>query len=1115
MKKYCNNNFTTQYAYLNDDEKKIHIFDYEKQEGDILKCSNGHELIMVNCEKRKKHFRHKHSSDTNGQMSPWHGKWQSFFPYTEVDFKRKCDKQVKSRRADIFVENENVIIEIQHSNIERCEVKCRNDDYKIHEIDEVIWVIDGNTSDIKYEEVKDGGYFITFKDTWKYDSFTLCYEYILLDINEKIFKIPVKKICSNMIYVKEYIDIETVIEELNKNTKNIWNLWKDDNEILPRLSIKQKGAGNGKTFDIWKDISINWSKYTNIVITKQHTAKEVIKAELDDQAQRNDCEHISDNIDELNDSIKGKQLIVEYKHKKTNKEHIVIIGTVDSFIYSLSNSVSSGSNFFETLLDNIENNGCDKVRDGFIKYGGKHIKLDKTTELIIDEAQDLGKKYCNAVIKLMLLTKIDVTVVGDLLQSLENKENFMNIKINSESINLDKQEPVNINRRIKVNGMSEEINRIIKFKRYELREIITYNENNLDIQGNPIEIIDAPRIYADKTEWNMENINKYVQKILELYKNEVEKNNYNPNDFLIIFPIMKSNFLACELETKINDYWIEKKGDKDLEMESYAVLHKSEENQPIDTKLSEKATRIMSIRSSKGDGRKVVFVLGCDEKSLKMVSNGDINIIYESHLHVSLTRAKYKIYFGLNKNNDDIHRRFAEGGYVEYKPSINTNYYIHKIVETIDKDKLINILKENGIKEIDGEKSKKTCETVDWEYHCIRRSLYHQFCIFTILKESENTNFQKSQIKTILKKMIDLPIKRKPPGKFYDSFKTLDDKGNLEYFPLCNFSHKSKSYRDICRRIEDIMIKLHHDYKENPLSIGKQTPLEAVIQNYMIDIIRNKNYHSITPRTIYSIVDYFKHQEESKVTELLNESENIKNITKDVITNIIQDSDNVQWNIEHMIKFSRGTKCLDLLKSDYPILGFDKDVVYHVMMVTDFNKLNYWDILINLLLERFLLYNTSSKGDDENKFKGKSIKTYLFILKNDEYKLFDWKWDKDINHEIKEELKKAIIHDLNSYNRELFNYYDYIVKDKQNWEICEGEKCSNPIEFMEKNFKNIEYLNEFYKTLKIRCKKDDEKAHIKKLLKDFELFNKEMYLHVDGVCNKFLCICNEIDEEEW
>ena len=97
----------------------------------------------------------------------------------------------------------------------------------------------------------------------------------------------------------------------------------------------------------------------------------------------------------------------------------------------------------------------------------------------------------------------------------------------------------------------------------------------------------------------------------------------------------------------------------------------------------------MSIRSSKGDGRKVTFILGITEESLKIVSNKEKGLVYESHLHVALTRAKNQIYFGLVQNNDDIHQRFGEAGYVEYLPIINKKVSLDKICELVNKDELI------------------------------------------------------------------------------------------------------------------------------------------------------------------------------------------------------------------------------------------------------------------------------------------------------------------------------------------------------------------------------------------------------------------------------------------
>jgi ATP-dependent exoDNAse (exonuclease V) beta subunit len=59
----------------------------------------------------------------------------------------------------------------------------------------------------------------------------------------------------------------------------------------------------------------------------------------------------------------------------------------------------------------------------------------------------------------------------------------------------------------------------------------------------------------------------------------------------------------------------------------YAIFHKSEEGNSINLADSENSTRIVSIHTSKGDGRNVVFVIGLDEGSLLKFSNEKNNLV--------------------------------------------------------------------------------------------------------------------------------------------------------------------------------------------------------------------------------------------------------------------------------------------------------------------------------------------------------------------------------------------------------------------------------------------------------------------------------------------------------
>jgi hypothetical protein len=1136
----CNINFKTQYAYI--DNKCIHISEYLQlsRKPTNIKCLHKHDLIPVNATQRKKHFRHKYKNDVGGNpLSEWHIQWQSYFPETEVKFmkKNKNDEQTKNRRADIVIREHNIVIEIQHSKITSDEVICRNGDYGLHNM-KLIWVIDGNTNDIKKEQLTTGGYLISFNHLltcehdhkrptdninynnrygnvnnrnpyhncncdWKYKSFCKTYDYVLLDIENNIFKIPVKKIRGGMILLNEPKPLDEVVKKLKNDPCNIWDLWEDDNEIKATLRVLQKGAGNGKTYSIWKSISENHNKTRYIIVTKQHTAKEVIKAELDEQAERNEF-HITDNMDDIEHDAYGRHLIVNYQHKYTKRLCTVFISTIDALMFALSSTDKTSTDKFLNILNTIRENGCDKINTntGKIKYAGKNVPLNKKTELWIDETQDLSIHYYHAIIKLMMETKMDVVVVGDKLQSLEHINNFMtNTEIdNIPNINIVKEPPENINRRILVDHMADRINDIITFD--ELPSIEMADDTQLDDRGKNVFIeINSPNIYGNDKD--IAKISKFATEIIDYVDAEVEEHNYMPENFLFIFPIMKANTLADELETRLNEYWINKLDNTDSTYTQYAVLHKHEEGQVIDTTLSKHATRLMSIRSSKGDGREVVFVLNCTEHSLKMVSNNEINLLYESNLHVALTRAKCKIYFGLVNNNDDIHRRLYTAGIVEYKPRIQIEHIaINKLVDLIDDGHVIQLLQEHGIPNITIDKQSQFAkqEIIDWNYHCIRYAIYYQYVIFGILSRYPDN---KSQISTVLRKISDLRVYEKDPVDFYAFLREHSQvTDNLPYLPLCKLSSKTV-YESHRKEIFKIITKLQYIFKNDPLKLKTITPLEAVIQTYIIKLYKNKYHVDITPSTIYNIVDFFK-QGGTKVTELLKEpSEHIHNIIDNVFNNIKKDHNNITWNIEHMIYLQGSTKKNMSINYKFPIIGYDDDTVYHIMLKIEHSSINYWNNLIELLFQRFLIFNPSDNLDKNEgrinniqRYSEKKIKSYLFILKQHTYEVFDWDWDRNLNIRLKQLLKDAVIKYLTKYNEQLFRYYTYIKRDETIWRLYE-----NPLIYMMETFEDIPYVNKIFDDLNSKC--DTEKENVLRVTNNNDQFCELFGRKIEYICDVF------------
>ena len=1121
MKTVCNKNFQTQYAYIND--TYVHITDYISNHRDkTALCEKNHELVLCNGQKNKIHFRHKYKSDVYSQeTSEWHLKWQSYFVNTEIPFKKVDDKQIKDRRADVVLKN-NCILEIQHSNISDSEVICRASDYKINGKD-VIWIIDGNTKDVKLDVLSDSSYLIEFCDDWKYKSFQYKYDFVLVDIDDKIFKIKTKSVHNKLSHTKMFHTKEKIVDVLRTNPTDIWNIWDDDNDIKPTLRIKQEGAGNGKTFGIWKSISLNLDKQLYIIITKQHTAKDVIMKELNDQAERNEY-HIVSNIENIDIASYGKQYIINYEHMRTKRKCVVVIGSIDSFVFSLTSKYTKkGSNFFEGLLYNICENGCDKMntKTGEIKYAGMKLNLDKTTELWIDETQDLSILYYKAFVKLMLLTKIDIVIVGDKLQSLEYHENFMTFidEDGQYDINVVRDSPKNINRRIKVLHMAKEINKLVDFDEYNLPKIEVSNKDELHDHGKSVVPFTQKCVYHNDTD--EEKVNEEVNKILEYVDDEVNKYDYKPKDFLFIFPIMKGNQLAGELETKLNEYWSNKLDDKD-EYHQYAVLHRHEAGQVIDTTLSQEATRIMSIRASKGDGRAVVFVLNCTEQSLKLFSNGEKNIVYESYLHVALTRAKNKLYFGYQKNNDDIHRRLSiVDNDVIYTPTIKNSIHIETLAQYKDVHLFNKLLDEHGIEqylskmlEKDLPKKSTSSKMIDWDYHCIRHAVYYNFALFEIFSRYRTKELLKqSQIKVVMDKISKLSIVERTPKQFYEDINKLKPLEDLIYFPLCKVSKQNRFYVYF-QKIKSIMLDIQNKYKKNNLSIGDFSPMYSSILIIMIDLYTNKQYHHFTPLTMYNIIHAF--ETNNNVQEFIEETKIIKMIVHNLLNDKIPLSIDIEWNIEHNVTYDGNNEDFKIY-NHFDIIGHSKEYVYHLMFKTDIGDINIKEVLFDILVERMLLFSPKSNEHTKNnntRFNSKRIITYLLILKQNRYEVYDLNIEETIFNEMRTILSNSICKYMSLHNKHIFNYFCYV---KNNMKIDEKfKKYSTPYECIAKDevFRKNEHIKNFFNYLHQEYNFNN-KYHVRNITNNFEMFDTKLNECIKNMSKTYFNIHDQDEKDDW
>ena len=218
------------------------------------------------------------------------------------------------------------------------------------------------------------------------------------------------------------------------------------------------------------------------------------------------------------------------------------------------------------------------------------------------------------------------------------------------------------------------VNEMVPFEKFGLPQITGIcNGNNCGHYHNNIE----PKILE------FHDSRSCIIELVECMTELVYEEGYLPEDFVFIFPVLKCNTLATELHIALQEFWKSKfNEDKFLSIiqnhsfwgecnktrnapnREYIETHSSEGNGPINLTTSEHKTRIQSIHSSKGTGRKCSVTFLSEILLTKFrTEQGDLK--YESLLHVSLTRCKEILILILGNSYDDIYRRIPAKNDIE------------------------------------------------------------------------------------------------------------------------------------------------------------------------------------------------------------------------------------------------------------------------------------------------------------------------------------------------------------------------------------------------------------------------------------------------------------------
>jgi len=734
----------------------------------------------------------------------WHRDMQAHFaPDVEVPFAMKKDG-TKNRRADAAC-GENLVVELQHSFISSDEVQARESDYAGHRR-RVVWVLDGNGRYTKIHDLHGGSaHMIVFLDAWQYASFLRRprEEHVYLERAGMVYRFSPHEVRCSMIDVRRPVAwTEFVTATKAGILDSVW-----DDTPLPQSTLYhvQRGAGNGKTYDsiqlICSDKGCLGRKTTLLYLTKAHTAKSVICEELRDQDARGELQ-AAVTPGSLAEHRNGKHIHFEFDRTTDGARVSIVVGTIDSFMYAMGDknaAKKTGGDVFAAHRESVKDgHRAYYPRNGSVRFAGRDVLLNKKCILVIDEAQDLSPDYIEAVARIQRDTYLDVFVIGDKLQSIWYTDNVFT-HLEREGLphaNTHVIGGANVVRRFHRRAFIDVVNGITPFHLHEhpghpLPPVSGVCEgckkyaraHAEDAAGGATggDNDDAPLVLFDQPD-DRENVAQVAEMLTDMVAREVDRHAYLPENFMFIFPFVANNPLAACLETRLTNFWMYMFAESEYRrrarladhpywgkhvgdggFHNYAFLHKSEENRPINLEESRHSTRILSIHASKGQGCEIVYLVGLSESALKIYSKGEINLIYESLLHVAVTRQKLGLRVGLPAQNDDVRRRFSRlvprvplggtGGHIA-TDKIKSGDVVSRMCSDRDTCRRLNEAYFLPLRLHDSVPSSSwsadTSNIVEWAHHIVRYTVLK----YAVLWEIAHTTGDSRQVHAIIGEVI-------------------------------------------------------------------------------------------------------------------------------------------------------------------------------------------------------------------------------------------------------------------------------------------------------------------------------------------------------------------------
>ena len=1014
--------------------------------------------------KGKKNFLRNFPSESDKNYD-WHNKMSEMAIETgyKIEQKYTTDKHKSFRRADA-VASPNQTLEFQNSNITNKEVRERQDDMKDLNI-EITWVINGNNNiEVSESNDIDRRYTLKFTKSWTHESFG-SYSCIYCDIDGYIYCINPKSVLCQQFVTPKRITIEEFF----------WNITNGEklNELLPiikqgHFEFNQRGAGNGKTHEtIAKCKNDSWNSF--IILTKQKTNITTAAEMLDKLKQDSrypefsDCEEIEDARFD-NSTNNYKRRIFRYKNN-LQKNFTITIATVDKFICTISKNVKIRESHIDKFRQFLKNIIGDDGRDwkknlrqnGTIKsYNWFGDSINVKTLFILDEAQDLHEDYATVLKDVVSEdTNMSLSIYGDLGQSVYIEDNAMKKYISDAN-------KTNRVWRHKSPILRDFQNTIINFDKdfgEPLPKVeLVQEEEDTD---PAVTIFEGETIYGTQDKKLLEKLTKEIEKIMKYVKKETEERKTKPWEMMLVSAIVKagSNILLDEIVASLREYFQEfyKNDSEVLKRMKHggAFIHRREQTGSVNLSDSNDCMRIVSIHSSKGDDRPVVFVLVPTERTLRCFDTEVGKVKYASLLHVAITRVVKRMYLRVEPIGDDIHKRFDK-----WEKKCDTS--ILKPYERVtNRFNLSQMVKDNqdtcyqdtenigeGFSCITNTVIQGDVEQIDMKHHVCRRELMHIYALLLVVELDIENGYEAKHRQ--FRALLDNASKRnliKCSLPEYREHMTSDDSGIKDrILPFWDIDNKYGNLFE--KRHNNLKIKIK-SFLKGLIKTQEFDTLDMIVLRFMVFTGDQRIYSDFGISDLHDVLETYTDVYDSKK----HHYEAVHNLRGKIKT-IMDEYNNLNWLVSHGVTMeTKDEKNVNITKK-YEMLAYNDDVSIIIRLIPDINELNKADVELDFKFDYSLFKNISGnkRGDNYKRFNTKKLHFCVISLQQPTLHIEPF-IDKKGLLEIKKIVFNLVKSAYEEYKNHMINLLKYYVENLEYHSITNSTKLYENIQTIDLGIK--------------------------------------------------------------